>query len=176
LSGQFLDENANYFCKIFFQAVGAAKTIPTRYNMAKAQLAPEDLPADLLHAEAVLVHHNGHMPPLDPLYDSPFGVLTRSCDFFMLQIGGRTDTVSTISRKPCLDLAAAPVASPWPSEGGHLQLATCGASAHLAVPPAPTATLVAPRDALTTAGPPTPPELGAKTIFPHMGLVDGKNY
>jgi hypothetical protein len=99
------------FTKIF-QAVFAAEIIPTRHNVARAQRAPEDLPADLLRAKAVLVGRDDHMPPLEPLYDGPYHVLTRSLDFFRLQIGGRTDTVSTSHLKPCLDPVAAPAVPP----------------------------------------------------------------
>jgi hypothetical protein len=80
--------------------------------MARAQQAPEDLPADLLHAEVVLVLNDGHVPPLAPLYDGPYRVLTRSRNFFRLQMGDRTDTVSTSCLKPCLDPAAAPAGPP----------------------------------------------------------------
>jgi hypothetical protein len=108
LPGQFLDENANLnaseFFKKFSKAVGAAEIIPTRHNVARAQQAPEDLPADLLCAEAVLVRRDDHVPPLEPLYNGPYRVLTRSRDFFQFQMGGGTDTVSTSRLKPCLDL------------------------------------------------------------------------
>jgi hypothetical protein len=100
------------FKKNFSQAVGAVAIIPTMHNVDRAQRAPEDLPANLLRAEAVLVRCDGHVLPLEPFYNGPYRVLTRSCNFFRLQIGGRTDTVSTGRFKPCLDPAAAPVASP----------------------------------------------------------------
>jgi hypothetical protein len=58
----------------------------------------------------VLVCCNGHVPPLAPLYDGPYCVLTRSHDFFWLQIGDRTDTVSTSRLKPSMDPSATPVA------------------------------------------------------------------
>jgi transposase InsO family protein len=118
LPGQFLDENANVneneFFEIFSQAVGAAEIIPTRHNVARAQQAPEDLPADLLRVEEVLVRRDDHVPPLEWLYNGPYRVLTRSRDFFRLQMGDRTDTVSTSRLKPCLDPAATPAAPPCP--------------------------------------------------------------
>jgi hypothetical protein len=114
LPGQFLEENANFdesdFYKKFSKAVRAAEIIPTRHNVARAQRAPEELPADLLRATVVLVHQDAHVLPLELLYDSPFCVLIRSRDFFQLQIGSRTDMVSTSNLKPCLDPAAAPAA------------------------------------------------------------------
>jgi hypothetical protein len=120
LPGQFLDEKANVdepeFFEKFSQAVGAVEIIPSRHNVARTQQAPEDLSADLLLAEAVLICRDSHMPPLVPLYDGPYRVLTRSRNFFRLQMGNRTDTVSTSRLKPCMDPAAAP-ATPLPH--GH---------------------------------------------------------
>jgi hypothetical protein len=131
LPGQFLDENAKLdeskFFQNFSEAVGAAEIIPTRHNVARSQQAPEDLPVDLLRAEAVLVHRDCHVPPLAPLYDGTHRVMTRSRDFFRLQMGDRTDTVSTSRLKPCMDPAAAPIAPP--RRGCHLPLATRGAAA-----------------------------------------------
>jgi hypothetical protein len=89
------------FLKNFSQAVGVVAIIPTMHNVDRAQRAPEYLPANLLRAEAVLVRRDGHVLPLEPLYNSPYRVLTRSSNFFRLQIGGRTDTVSTSRFKPC---------------------------------------------------------------------------
>jgi hypothetical protein len=80
--------------------------------VARAQQAPEDLPADLLRAEAVLVLHDSQVPPLAPLYDGPYHVLARIREFFRLQMLDRTDTVSTSHLKPCMDPAAAPAAPP----------------------------------------------------------------
>jgi hypothetical protein len=114
--GQFLDEkaivNEAEFSKKFSQAVGAAKIIPTRHNVAQAHQAPEDLLTDLLRAKEILVRLDGHVLPLAPLYNGPYRVLTRSLDFFRLQIGDRTDTVSTSGLKPCMDPVAAPAAPP----------------------------------------------------------------
>jgi hypothetical protein len=84
--------------------VGAAEIIPTRHNVAWAHEAPEDMPADLLRAAVVLVLCDGQMLHLEPLYDGPYLVLTRSRDYFRLQIGD--------SLKPCTDSAAAPAALP----------------------------------------------------------------
>jgi hypothetical protein len=126
--------NLNFIKKIS-QAVGAAKIVPTRHNVALAHQAPEDLLADLLHAKVVLVCRYDHLPSLVPLYDGPYRMLTRSRDFFCLQIGNRTNTVSTSRLKPCMDPAAAPVArrnkdAPWASRTmspstGHLCCYTC---------------------------------------------------
>jgi hypothetical protein len=176
LPGQFLDENANVneteFFINFFQAVGAAKIIPSRRNVARAHQAPEDLPADLLRDEAVLVLHDGHVPPLVPLYDGPYLMLTRSCNFFRLQISDRTDTVFTSCLKPCTDPAAAPAAPHRCGcpPGQQKDITFCWPPVatlpvRLAVPHAPSATPTA--QTLVAAGPPSPPVLGAGTVFPH---------
>jgi hypothetical protein len=69
---------------------------------------PGKLPADLLRALAVLVCRDGHMQSLEPLYNGPYCVLARSWDWFCIQVGDRTDTISTSRLKPCLDLSAPP--------------------------------------------------------------------
>ena len=40
-------------------------------------------------------------PPLSPLYDGPYLVLERSIHYFKIQLGTRTDTVSTHRLKAC---------------------------------------------------------------------------
>jgi hypothetical protein len=69
---------------------------------------PDELPAELLRAPVVLVHRDGHVLPLEPLYGGPYHVLACSRDWFRLQVGDRTDTISTSCLKPCLDLSAPP--------------------------------------------------------------------
>jgi hypothetical protein len=162
----------NFFQK-FSKAVGAVEIVYTRHNVARAQQAPEDLPVDLLQAEAVLVRRDGHVPPLAPLYDGPYRVLTRSCDFFRLQMGDRTDTVSTICLKPCLDPAAVPAAPPRrgrpPGQRKDITfrwLPVAPLPARLAVPPPAYASPSAPARTLAAAGPSTPPVPGARTVFP----------
>jgi hypothetical protein len=154
--------------------VGAAKIIPTRHNLVRAQQAPEDLPAKLLWAEAVLVRCNGHVLTFEPLYDDPYRVLTRSRNFFRLQIDGRTNTVSTSRLKACLDPAAALAA---PLGRGHppvqwREVTFCWPTVappppRLALPPAPNAVPAMPTGALAAAGPSTPLVPGVRTIFPH---------
>jgi len=62
---------------------------------------PQKLPEDLLLSRYVLVRHDAVQPPLSPVYDGPYLVLERSLHFFKLQMGARTDTVSTHRLKPC---------------------------------------------------------------------------
>jgi hypothetical protein len=69
---------------------------------------PDELPADLLRAPAILVRQDGHVQLLEPLYDGPYRVLARSQDWFYIQVGDRTDTISTRRLKPSLDLSVPP--------------------------------------------------------------------
>jgi hypothetical protein len=114
------------------------------------------------------------VPPLEPLYEGPYSVLARSRDWFRIQVGNRTDTISTSHLKPCLD-PSAPPAEPrrrgrppgppktvtfcWPPMAPP---PACHASP--AVPATPSPLSPAP----ATARPPTPPGLGPGTVFsPH---------
>jgi Integrase core domain len=174
LPGQFLDENANFnesdFFKKFSKEIGAAETLPTRHNVARAQQAPEDLTADLLRAEAVLVRRDGHVPPLAPLYNGPYCVLTRSRDFFRLQMGGRTDTVSTSRLKPCLDPAAAPAAPPRPGRPPGQRKDVTFHWPPVAPPPA-SASPAAPARSLAAAGPVNSTCAGGRNRFsPRPGV------
>jgi hypothetical protein len=114
------------------------------------------------------------VPPLAPLYDGPYRVLTRSREFFRIQMGDRTDMVSTSRLKPCMDPAIASAAPPrqgsppgpqkdvtfhWPPVAPPL--------ACLAVPPAPSALPAVPARTLVATGLSTPPVPEAGTVFPH---------
>jgi hypothetical protein len=68
----------------------------SRHNSAPA---PSALPEELLLARFVLVHRDGAQPPLSPIYDGPYRVLERSTHFFLLEMGDRTDKVSTLRLK-----------------------------------------------------------------------------
>jgi hypothetical protein len=92
-----------------------------------------NLPVDLLRAEAVLVHRDGHVPPLAPLYDGPYRVLTRSRDFFRLQMGDRHGFHQPPQAlpRPCCSPSYTTTSrtSPWSAEVRHLLLAACGDAA-----------------------------------------------
>jgi hypothetical protein len=49
------------------------------------------------------VSWDGHVPPLQPLYDGPYTVIRRSLHHFTQRIGDREDKVSTLRLKPCTD-------------------------------------------------------------------------
>jgi hypothetical protein len=77
-------------------AMASRSPPPLRHNSA---LAPTALPKELLLARFVLICRDVGQPPSAPIYDSPFRVLEWSTHLFLLQIGDRTDRVSTLSLK-----------------------------------------------------------------------------
>jgi hypothetical protein len=50
-------------------------------------------------ARFILVRRDGAQLPLSPIYDGPYRVLERSTHFFLLEMGDRTDKVSTLRLK-----------------------------------------------------------------------------
>jgi hypothetical protein len=70
--------------------------LPTRHNSAPA---PSTIPEELLLAHFVLVRRDSAQPPLSPIYNGLYRVLERSTHFFLLEIGDRTDKVSTLRLK-----------------------------------------------------------------------------
>jgi hypothetical protein len=70
--------------------------------------APPQLPDDLARTPTVFVRRDGHVPPLQPLYDDPYTVIRHSLHYFMLRIGDKEDKVSTLRLKPCTNPTAPP--------------------------------------------------------------------
>jgi transposase InsO family protein len=68
------------------------------------------LPPDLAAADFVFVRRDSVAPPLTRPYTGPFKVLCRALHTFQVQVGNRTETISTHRLKPCIsspDTAAA---------------------------------------------------------------------
>ncbi len=82
---------------------------PAWHNVAPA---PSALPEELLLAHFVLVRRDGAQPPLSSIYDGPYRVLERSTHFFLLEMGDRTDKVSTLRLKAARTLAETEPAKP----------------------------------------------------------------
>jgi hypothetical protein len=101
LPGHFLDSpespSPNFLKEL--QNVLSGKTPPPPVHNSIP--GPLTLPEDLLLASHVFVRRDGAQSPLSAAYDGPFRVLERSLRFFKLQVGSRTDTVSTLRLKPC---------------------------------------------------------------------------
>jgi hypothetical protein len=101
LPGQFLSTpeppSPNFLQE--FQGVLAGRS--PRQTSHHTTPSPISLPEDLLLSRFVLVRRDAVQPPLSPLYDGPFLVLGRSLHFFKIQIGSRTEVISTHRLKPC---------------------------------------------------------------------------
>ena len=92
----------------FFKTLSAAEHSATRHNTAATCRPPPQLPDDLARALTVFVRRDGHVPPLQPLYDGPYTVIRPSLHHFTLRIGDKEDKVSTLRLKPCTDPTALP--------------------------------------------------------------------
>ncbi len=88
--------------------MSAAEHATTRHNTAAARQPPPQLPDARARATMVFVRRDGHVPPLQPLYDGPYAVIRRSLHHFTLRIGDKVDKVSTLRLKPCTDPAVPP--------------------------------------------------------------------
>jgi hypothetical protein len=62
----------------------------------------------------MFIRRDSHVPPLLLLYVGPYTVLRRFLHHFILQIGDKTDKVSTLQLKPCSDSKAPPPHCPLP--------------------------------------------------------------
>jgi transposase InsO family protein len=110
LPGQFLDSPelpSKIFLEQFSKTLSAAEHTATRHNTAAA-CRPPPLPDDLARAPTVFVRRDGHVPPLQLLYDGPYTVIRRSLHRFTLRIGDKEDKVSTLRLKPSTDPTAPP--------------------------------------------------------------------
>jgi hypothetical protein len=68
---------------------------PPRPILYKNTELPTALPPDLAAAKFVFVRRDSVAPPLTPPYMGPFKVLRRSLHTFQVQVGNRTETIST---------------------------------------------------------------------------------
>jgi hypothetical protein len=65
---------------------------------------PTALPPDLATADFVFIRRDSVAPPLTPPYSGQFKVLRRALHAFQVQIGTRSETISTHRLKPCVSL------------------------------------------------------------------------
>jgi transposase InsO family protein len=114
LPGQFLDSPEippKIFLEQFSKTPSAAKHSATRHNSAAASAAQQPR-----RALTVFVRRDGHVPPLQLLYDGPYTGICRSLHHFTLRIGDKEDKVSTLRLKPCTYPTAPPA---LPRVRGH---------------------------------------------------------
>jgi hypothetical protein len=65
-------------------------------------------PLPLACRQTVFVQGDGHVLALQPLYNDPYTILQHSLHHVTLQIGDKTDKVSTVRLKPCSDPTVPP--------------------------------------------------------------------
>ena len=99
-SSTSLDLSSNQFFENLHSSMSGFRPVPVRHNIPPSTNLPEQLPTSLRTCPMVFVRKDGHVPPLSPLYEGPYKVLERNLRTFRLQIGSRTDTVSTTRLKP----------------------------------------------------------------------------
>ena len=83
-----------------FEAVGNFAPVPTSQHGVPAQHVPPALET----AQFVFIRHDAHRAPLQPPYDGPFRVIDRGDKHFVIDVGGRPETVTLDRLKAaCLD-------------------------------------------------------------------------
>jgi hypothetical protein len=108
---QFLDSPelpSKTFLEQFSKTLSAAEHSATRHNTTAACQLPPQLSDDLVRAPTVFVRLDGHVPLLQPLYDGPYTVITRSLHYFTLLISDKEHKVSTLRLKPCTNPTVPP--------------------------------------------------------------------
>jgi transposase InsO family protein len=101
----------------FVQRIREVVPPPTRVRTDEQAAAPA---ADLLAARYVYVRRGNKAAPLTPLYQGPYEVITAGPKYFLINVGGKPDTVSVDRLKP--HLGAAPVVPAEPAVRGRPKL------------------------------------------------------
>jgi transposase InsO family protein len=112
LPGQFLDSSEPP-AEAFLEQNRIGRPPPPSRPLSYAQMAASPL-ASLMSAAFVYVRKGGTVPSLAPLYTGPYAVRQRHRKFFVLEVGGGLETVSTDRLKPHLGAAAVTPAVPPP--------------------------------------------------------------
>jgi hypothetical protein len=89
-----------------------AKTLhvsaPSLHRHSSSTKLPSKLPAELLSAPLIWVCRGSLVPPLQPLYDSPYAVLRCSPVSFTIRVGSRDEVVAVSHLKACTAADTAP--------------------------------------------------------------------
>jgi hypothetical protein len=106
LPGEFLTTTGEPPLEEFLEKIQADALQPPRPVLHKNTPLPTALPPDLAAAEFVLIRRDSAAPPLTPPltppYTGPFKVLRRATHTFQVQVGNRTETISTHRLKACV--------------------------------------------------------------------------
>jgi hypothetical protein len=85
---------------------------PPRPILHKNTDLPTALPPDLAAAEFVFIRRDSVAPPLTPPYTGLFKVLRRSLHTFQVQVGSRSERISTHRLKTCISSPDTTAAEP----------------------------------------------------------------
>jgi hypothetical protein len=88
------------------------RPIPARHNIAAGSALPVQIPQELKQCKYVLVKKGGHLPPLTPLYEGPYRVISRSSNTFNVQKGDKEETIAVERLKPCTNKEKMETAQP----------------------------------------------------------------
>jgi transposase InsO family protein len=105
---------------VFVEELRTAAPPPPTRLLTYAETAGA-VPAGLLRARFVYVRRGGVVPPLAPLYAGPYKVIQPGPKFFLVDIGGKADSVTVDRLKPHLGAASLSPAEP-PKRGRPLIL------------------------------------------------------
>ena len=78
-----------------------------------------NVPASLEAAQFVYVRRDGKKTPLQPPYDGPYRVLSKTDKYFQLQVGNRTDNVSVDRLKAAVTEGDKPIQVAQPPRRGR---------------------------------------------------------
>ena len=110
LPGELLDTTAPPAASFLEKLRRSPLSIPTRPLTGPSPVV--DPPSHLTSADYVFVKRGAPGPPLSPLYDGPYCVVSRGPKTFTLQLGGRQEVITVDRLKPCLAAEVTPAAPP----------------------------------------------------------------
>jgi hypothetical protein len=133
LPDQFLDSSEPP-AEAFLEQNRIGQPPPPSRPLSYAQVASSPS-ASLMSAAFVYVRKGGTVPSLAPLYTGPYAVRQRHRKFFVLEVGGSLETVSTDRLKPHLGAAVVTPAAP-PPKGRPPKVASASTTSSSASSPA----------------------------------------
>ena len=110
LPGEFLESKEPPAAEFLDNLRRPPSQLPTR--PVTNQLSSSDPPKALAAASFVFVRRGAPGPPLSPLYDGPYKVLSSGPKFFTLQLGNRQEKITVDRLKPCLSQEVSPALPP----------------------------------------------------------------
>jgi hypothetical protein len=90
----------------------AAVFVPLPLRQRSYAEVAAELPAQLQQADYVYIRRGGALPPLACKYEGPYKVIQRADKYFIVQIGGKQDSVSVDRLKPYTALGEVSPAAP----------------------------------------------------------------